>query len=237
MKITQDEIEFFNENGYLIKRDMLDPTLISQCLDYYWRSAPEGFHRDDPSTWQGEIWKNAFTRDRVAHNGYDWKDFSLEETAYGNSLIAKNESIRDGVIQLSGAPIKNAKCRGIFGVLPRAPGRGFHIDGPRISPFIGVTGYLGDVGPNAGNFTFYPKSHLPISQLIADGILDLHKDKNRDMYNHKLWMHVITEEPIQFVGNTGDIVFWHDSLVHRYTQNRSKHIRFAMFVDFYLEKV
>ena len=50
-----------------------------------------------------------------------------------------------------------------------------------------------------------------------------------------LWKDALIEDPVQFTGSAGDIVFWHDSLVHQYTQNLSNDIRIAMFADFYIE--
>ena len=234
MEITQNQIEFFRENGYLFKRNILDRSLIGKCLNHYWESAPEGFHRDDPNTWRGMISQNAFTREGIQHQDYDWKDFTLKDTTYGRSLIAEDSSIIEVVNALARSPIEHPHTRGIFGVLPGSAGRGFHIDGPRVSPFIGVTGLLEDVGPNAGNFTFCPKSHHRVSELIENGTLDTLRDKSSDMYNKDLWKDALTECPVQFVGEAGDIVFWHDSLVHRYTENLSNHIRLAMFVDFYI---
>ena len=156
MEITQNEIEFFHENGYLFKRNVLDKTLIEKCLDHYWQSAPEGFYRNDPKTWRGMIDKNAFTREGIQHQGYDWKDHTLKDTKYGRSLIAVDTCIIEAVCALTSLSIERPWVRGIFGVLPGSPGRGFHIDGPRVAPFIGVTGLLQDASPNAGNFTFYP---------------------------------------------------------------------------------
>jgi len=235
VEITQNDKEFFDENGYLFKRNVLDKTLIEKCLDHYWKSAPQGFHRKVPNSWRGMIEKNAFTQEGIQHQGYDWKDKTLEDTTYGRSLIAVDTRIIEAVCALTPLPIERPWVRGIFGVLPGSPGRGFHIDGPRVSPFIGVTGLLESASPNAGNFTFYPKSHHRVSELIENGTLDLLKNKSADMYNKDLWKDALTEDPVQFVGQAGDVVFWHDSLVHQYTQNLSNQIRIAMFVDFYLK--
>lgn len=235
MKITQKEIQFFNENGYLIQRNVLDKALIAQCLDHYWKSAPEGFHRSDPTTWRGLLSNNAFTEEGIHHQDYDWKDFTLKDTPCGRSLIVENASIIEAVSALAPFPIQRSHTRGIFGVLPGSAGRPFHIDGPRVLPFIGVTGLLADSSLNAGCFTFYPKSHHRVSELIENGTLDVLKNKSQDMYKMDLWKDALIEDPVQFTGRAGDIVFWHDSLVHQYTHNLSNDIRIAMFVDFYIE--
>lgn len=235
MEITQNQIEFFRENGYLFKRNILDTSLIEKCLDHYWESAPEGFHRNDPNTWRGMISQNAFTREGIHHQDYDWKDFTLKDTLYGRSLIVENASIIEAVSALAPFPIQRSHTRGIFGVLPGSAGRPFHIDGPRVYPFIGVTGLLADSSLNAGCFTFYPKSHHRVSELIENGTLDVLKNKSQDMYKMDLWKDALIEDPVQFTGSAGDIVFWHDSLVHQYTHNLSNDIRIAMFVDFYIE--
>ena len=236
MVLTQGEIHQFHEQGYFIKRDILDKGLIEKCLDHYWKSAPEGFHRDDPSTWRGMISKNAFTGENIEHDGYNWKDFNLKNTHEGCQLIAENTEIREAAESLMTGIPKQAWIRGIFGVLPGAPGRGMHIDGPRSERFVGVVGLLESVGEDAGGFTFHPKSHRRVSELIASGVISV-KEPRKDLYNRQKWEDALTEASVQFTGNAGDIVFWHYNLVHQYTKNESNQIRIAMFTDFKYEQL
>ncbi len=230
--LTPYEIHFFQKNGYLIKRAILEKGLIEKCLDHYWKSAPEGFHRDNPQTWQGMIHRNAFTKEKIIHNGYDWKDLTIDNIPEGRHLIAENIQIREAAETLMTGIRKKAWTRGIFGVLPGSPGRGMHIDGPRPNPFVGVIGLLRDVETEAGAFTFHPKSHHRVSELIDAGILNVHTEPRKDLYNRKKWEDALREVPVEFTGNAGDIIFWHHNLVHQYTKNGSNQIRLAMFVDF-----
>lgn len=236
MVLTQGEIHQFHEQGYLIKRDILDKGLIEKCLDHYWKSAPEGFHRDDPRTWRGMISKNVFTTENILHKDYDWKDFTLKNTHEGCQLIAENTEIRGAAESLMTGIPKETWTRGIFGVLPGAPGRGMHIDGPRPYPFVGVIGLLESIEEDTGGFTFHPKSHRRVSELIASGVISV-KEPRKDLYNRQKWEDALTEAPVQFTGNTGDIVFWHYNLVHQYTKNASNQIRIAMFTDFKYEQL
>lgn len=227
--LTSDDTVFFQKNGYLIKRNILDKALIAKCLDHYWKSAPDGFHRDDPRTWRGKIFKNAFTRDKVIHSGDDWKDLTLSEMPEGKQIIAENPTIRTSVEHLASHEIRSVWTRGIFGVLPGASGRKAHIDGARPLPFIGVTGLLSDIDVDSGGFTIYPRSHHIINPIAATLT-------EKDLYLPSKWKEAIKVEPVQFTGRAGDIVFWHYNLVHLYTKNESRNIRLAVFVDFQFEK-
>ena len=230
--LTPYEIRSFQKNGYLIKRDILDKGLIEKCLNHYWKSAPEGFQRDNPSTWRGKIHKNSFTKERIIHAGDDWKDLTLGNIPEGRGIIAENAIICASVNALlpENTVIVNMWTRGLFGVLPGANGRAPHIDGARPHPFIGVTGLLSDVDVDGGAFTVYPESHHVITPIFET----LTKD---DLYLPSRWKPAIQTKPVQFTGQAGDIIFWHHNLVHLYTQNKSPSIRLATFTDFRYKEV
>ena len=53
VELTLKDIEFFKTEGYLVKRNVLDPELMERARARLWEGAPEGRRRDDPETWTG----------------------------------------------------------------------------------------------------------------------------------------------------------------------------------------
>ena len=51
--LSKKEILFFKEEGYLIKRDVLDSRLMAYARDRLWEAAPLQLKRDQPETWIG----------------------------------------------------------------------------------------------------------------------------------------------------------------------------------------
>ena len=55
--LTSDDKAFFKENGYLIKRGLIDKPTTDAALDLIWENMDEGIKRDDPSTWYDQGYK------------------------------------------------------------------------------------------------------------------------------------------------------------------------------------
>ena len=53
IKLTPDEIRFFRDEGYVIKRKVMDEGLMAQARDRLWDNPPPGIDRNDPNTWRG----------------------------------------------------------------------------------------------------------------------------------------------------------------------------------------
>jgi hypothetical protein len=52
--LTREEIAHFKRDGYLIKRNVLDPVLCARARDVLWeQNLLPRFKRDEPSTWRG----------------------------------------------------------------------------------------------------------------------------------------------------------------------------------------
>ena len=73
MKLTTDELRFFKRNGYLIKRNILNPELTERARARLWDGAPQGRTRDDPSTWVGPWAKEEENDEGSNHRrGFRW---------------------------------------------------------------------------------------------------------------------------------------------------------------------
>ena len=55
MKLSTTDLIFFKENGYLIKRGILNEVLMAQARERFWDYTPERFSKDNPSSWVGPI--------------------------------------------------------------------------------------------------------------------------------------------------------------------------------------
>ena len=53
VELTREDIEFFRNEGYLVKRNVLNPELMERARARLWDGAPEGRKREDPETWIG----------------------------------------------------------------------------------------------------------------------------------------------------------------------------------------
>ena len=55
MRLTEDELVLFREEGFVVKHNMLDSDLMAQSRNLLWDSAPPSIRRDKPSSWIGPI--------------------------------------------------------------------------------------------------------------------------------------------------------------------------------------
>ena len=55
MTLSTEDLRFFKENGYLIKRGVLDKAVMAQARESFWDYTPATFSRDDSSSWVGPI--------------------------------------------------------------------------------------------------------------------------------------------------------------------------------------
>ena len=49
MKLSSEELRFFKENGFLIKRGVLDKVLMARARERFWDYTPEIFSRCEPA--------------------------------------------------------------------------------------------------------------------------------------------------------------------------------------------
>lgn len=49
-QLSEQEVLFFKEEGYLIKRQIMDPELMAKAREQMWENAPAHIRRDAPDT-------------------------------------------------------------------------------------------------------------------------------------------------------------------------------------------
>lgn len=234
MRLSIDEIRFFKANGYLIKRDILDPALMVKARDRMWEGAPPSMKRDDSRSWVGPIPKDEESADQSnRRSGFRWQFREPGGESFMVQLLATNPRVFGFAEQLLGKDQlqKPERIRGIYCTLPYGsydpgPGpSGCHVDA---HPFhLGVVGYIDDVDPGGGGFSVWPGSHR----------IFFPDFRTRYTFNPKKKYEVdkkavVQQPPVDCYGKAGDIVFWHHRIGHTASPNRTNRIRQAVLYDY-----
>lgn len=228
--LSSEEITFFKENGYLIKRGILDPALMAQAREAMWTGAPAQLQRDNPDSWIGPFQEKSDDPDSVRYE-FTWKYRAPGREAWMIDLLPKNPWVWAIAEQLLGQGTlpEPERVRGIYAILPEgdAPERPYrcHVDQ---HPFhLGVVAYLDTVPPHGGGFTVWPGSHRLFFPTFATQYTFTPTDQTQAV------LAQVNQQPyVDCYGDAGDVVFWHHRLGHSAGHNRSRQIRQAVLYDF-----
>ena len=257
--VSQKEVDFFKENGFLFKRSLIDRESVTDALDRAWEclidtvppAAGSGWQlkRDDPASWRSPQWSELPSADtsgpfegrqRTAVHGRTVKMHEIGNQQYLMDLVPNNPRIREIARALLADNLKTSeRTRGVYALFPteRLSSEEIerHLNGSSLGPHtdrvcqqLNVCVYLDDVPPRSGGFTVYPGSH----------ILMFHAHKYEanwsptDAFNNAMREVVKTITPVEFVGQRGDVVFWHGRTVHSAGVHIGDSIRWAVFADF-----
>ena len=230
-RLSPDEIRFFQKNGYLIKRRVMDENLMARARERLWENAPPEVDCDDSDTWVGPIKRYNEAGTGNVGGEYSWKYKGIGGEDWIVRMLATDPSIWGMAEQLLGEGnlVVPERIRGIYCLLPEGniPQRPVtcHTDA---HPFhLGVVGYIDDVPPNGGGFWVWPKSHRTF-------YYDYHTQHgNERTEQYEKHAAVFNRQPyVDCHGGAGDIIFWHHRLGHSAGHNRSKRIRKAVLCDF-----
>ena len=229
--LSQDEIDFFKQNGYLIQRAILDADLMARAREALWENPPPGITRDDPDSWVGPL-EECDDADSNRY-GYSWKYRKPGREQWMVELLPKNPTVWAIAEQLlgEGSLEEPQKIRGIYcqmreGDKPETPYR-LHIDQ---HPFhLGLVAYIDDVAEDGGGFNVWPGTH----KIAYHAFETQHTftPPSGEEVNAKLQQ--LNDGPrVDCHGRAGDVVFWHHRLGHSAGHNRSRNIRQAVLYDF-----
>lgn len=150
--VDRQQAEFFQRNGYLVKRNTLSSAPIARTADHAWALLSERFKRYDPSTWNGLVTDSLCELDVRARHGHVKFRQNVRQEPWLYDMIEKNPCIRSTVEAMIGpsrtAPLRY--IRGLYPVLPCKLGsftrkrKGPHTDGHRflVGTFSGITDLL-----------------------------------------------------------------------------------------------
>lgn len=228
--LSSEQVQFFKENGYLILRGVLDPTLMERAREALWAGAPEQLQRDDPDTWIGPFDENSDDPESLRYE-YTWKFRKPGGEDWMIHMLPKNETIWAAAEQLLGAGTlqEPERVRGIYCMLPEGdrPERPYrcHVDQ---HPFhLGLVGYIDHVPADGGGFTVWPGSHKIFYRDFETRYTFNPLPQGQDDARR------VSEQPhVDCHGDAGDVVFWHHRLGHSAGHNRSRQIRQAVLYDF-----
>jgi len=235
MKLSTTDLIFFKENGYLIKRGILDEVLMARARERFWDYTPERFSKDKPSSWVGPIPPEE-EEEKTAKEPNESRGFRLHYRTIGSEawmvqLLAKDPTIWNMAEQMLGSDqiIEPKGIRGIYSTLPC----GDHPPAPitchtDAHPFhLGVVGYIDDVDPGGGGFTVWPGSHKQFYYAFTSQYCNEPTEEHpiiREYYNG--------QQPVDCYGGSGDIILWHHRLAHTGPPNTTRRIRRAVLYEF-----
>ena len=241
------EVSFFKENGYIIKRQALDPDLMQKDIDLTWQKLPDSFERTNPETWKGIVTDCMKTQSLTLRRGL----VRLRKCLYSNELLMDllpDNPIVWGVLEQllgEGQVEKMPRChrrRGVNCIFPLPESK--YMLGPKdLSVLINALrlphydegpkqivtiGYLDDVLPGGGGLYLWPKSHRLMYRAFnsrSGKYPNLLLPLVRSIYKLR--------RPVELHGGAGDVIFFHHRLLHRISINCTQRIRYATVWDFW----
>ncbi len=232
IRLSDADLRFFRDNGFLIKRQVLKSHLIEKAQEVFWANAPAQLKRDDPASWIGPFAAEYhLNEDQDYRGGYRWNLRHIGDAPWMMDLIPRDPDIVAMAEQLLGAGQlrQPRRTRGIYTTLPRADAdfEPDHLHVDEHAFHLGIVGYLGDVVPNGGGFRVWPSSHRWFYYVFESQ----YKPGRNEAYE-RVRSFFETQPSLECTGQAGDIVFWHHRLAHMAGRNHARNLRQAVLYDF-----
>lgn len=261
--ISDVDREFFNENGYLRVNGAVDPEICDNIVKYIWTLLPGRFRRDDRGTWSGRIQDCCTNLPLYQTKGLvrfkDKHGFAkipeIRDGIYGNQQLS---NIITGAL---GRPLERIRVRGLHPNFPMPPwialnevlGNRLHsqMSGPAWQfpkvprpPQIPITPhldahpfemssmlYLDDVLDEAGGLAVWPGSHRLFSHAFESEFNFLPTQA------YKRLLSLLQRYRAKIIsGKKGDLILFHNRLLHSNTVNYSDRIRYGLLIDIFGER-
>lgn len=242
------EIEHFKRKGFVVKRSLVQAAdEFNAIIDYVWKTVPAGaMSRSDSSTWIDNPhtrWpEGAAVKVGVLQNSA-WKMRSPHR--YGREarildVTANHPRVRSVVKQFLGERLDQAdRVRGVYVVLPKplaVEGRlGPHVDhsAAQLSTMV----LIDEIPARTGGFTVWPGSHIRLHQYWTSCRGAHFNQRIKSEFDQEFKAILRDTVPVEFIGEAGDVVFWHPRLIHSAGVNYSAEtsaprIRYAIPCDF-----
>ena len=256
--LSRLEIDFFVDNGFLVKRGLLARDRVAAALKRIWadflahvpmdETTTAALAPDAPSTWLDPVWgpqtdadESGFYqgRPRIAFGGATVKMHELGGADFLVDLLPNDPEVRAVATALLGDLRPSERTRGVYALFPTtvtddergrarrdATALGPHTD--QVCQQLNACAYLDDVTPRNGGFTVYPGSHRIMFRAHRYAANWSPLPGFRDAVKR-----VVAEiEPVELVGDAGDVIFWHGRTVHSSGIHTGDAIRWALFADF-----
>lgn len=246
--LSASEITHFKQQGFIVKRGLVsEQTVFDQIIDYVWETVPDGvMARDDQASWLDsphERWPRERATEIGVLGGTNWKMRSKHRIGREQLLrdcTANHPKVLEVAAQFIGHSVmQSLRVRGVYVILPKpigAEGRlGPHVD--HAAAHLSAMVLIDHIEPKSGGFTVWPGSHERLHPYFM-GCQHAHFVKERKGYFQQEFAKILSDTvPVEFVGEPGDVVFWHPRLIHSAGVNYSAEtntprIRYAIPCDF-----
>ena len=219
MVLSEQQIAFFKQQGYLVLENFIAPEQIAAWRGQFWNHV--GADPADPASWP---------------DSYVIDGFAVEP-AFGQlpQMQAVVEALGGGQFSGGGGSMLVQWPR--LGEAWDWPGQG-HIDGYGPGGWsggfmLGATAYLDDVEANGGAFVYWPQSHLPTHAYFREHPAHIDGSfRDRDDWEPRQWGLFSDRSPHgpeQFVARAGDVIFWHCFMCHTGSVNIRSKPRLGLF--------
>lgn len=255
--LTKAEIDFFLQNGFLIKKGRLPADETGVAVKRIWQHLVKAIPTktgarmtlDDPESWLNPQWETQPPhpqsgpfqgRQPIEHYGRIVKLHDLGNADYLLDLFANNKSVRAIAQRMLGASLKpSVHTRGVYLLFPTKsaddPDGERRITGSALGPHsdqvcqqLNACAYLEDVSARNGGFTVYPGSHK-----IMFGAHQFESNWSPlPTYYDAIEEIVASIEPLELTAAKGSVIFWHGRLLHSVGIHTGASLRWALFGDF-----
>ncbi len=248
--LSAPEAGFFDQNGFLVKRGLVDRRRLNHAMGRIWEHllahlpGGKGLPRRDrsrrsaDSTWEKPPAYPTDTPCRRARPleciGRTVKLHRLGREEYLQDLLPRDPNVLEVAARLLGGKLSSPMVsRGVYAVFPSA--RHDHIASAVLSPHVdqvdqvfGACLYLEDVAERSGGFTVYPGTHR-----LKPEANQCRSEVSRGAFLTPAVASAIDKiEPCELVAERGTVIFWHGRLVHSPGVHTGRGIRWAHFADY-----
>ena len=262
--LTREQKQAFERDGYVVVPSVFSAPDCEAINEVMWALMPPSFERARPETWAGRLQDCCNNLPLFQRRGLvrfkDKHGFSKHPVL--SPLIHQREAVHAMFAEIVGRACKRVHVRGLHPNLPmprhisinewlgnrlfsqlEAPEKPlFKIPTPPQVPIVGhldahkfelgMMIYTSDVGENGGGLDVWPGSHRLLRQSFNAPYEFLPTPAYKPLLNH-----LQEFEPRQVVGNTGDVLIFHNRLMHANSLNTSESIRFAVLIDLHSDFV
>ncbi|HAA77172.1 TPA: phytanoyl-CoA dioxygenase [Candidatus Latescibacteria bacterium] len=214
--ISEADWAFWQENGYLVIREVVPPELLSGVMDAVWTFL--GMNRDDPEDWYREPHRGGGMVELYQHQAlWDTRQYPRIHQAFAE--IWGTEQLWVSMDRANMKPPRHADH-------PEYDHEGFihwDLDSTQNPIPFGVQGvlYLSDTDIDQGGFQCVPGFHRHFPEWIKTQPLD--RDPRRPDLSG------LEVKPI--AGKAGDFLIWHRLLAHGNGRNCSDKPRLAQYIS------
>jgi hypothetical protein len=216
-ELTDEDRLHFKEHGFFVLRGAIESGFMEKVSDSIWSAMPG--HRDDPDSWEELEGHKPLDAPDVCFSGpaleYAWHEnlWGVAQQFFGKGRVEEP----DGIAVLLNYPQPEVEWK-----LPSAG----HLDGyavsKRVDAFtLGVTGYADAVRSHGGAFVFWPGSPNRYNNYFQENPRLPHPVHLPDL-----------GEAVEFLGEPGDLVFWHTHMWHTVSPNASDRVRTGLFIRY-----